>query len=801
MHVGTLGEQPRTSAHDADIAALRARVLITRAVSRFGLDGTDAAMVELETARGLAHDYGLGLLLLQTHLQESAIRVAQDDWRGALAALTHLEGRLDELPAVERCSALLNRGLASVSLHDLDRGRADLEAALAIAVREGLTIQEYKARHNLGCVAWFAGDIPRALGLMAIAAAMPVQITRARGFVDQGRVLLDAGLLDEAEAVLGHALDAARRERHTLELGQVHLDLAQSALLRDDPAQARHHATLAKRAFRRVQAQTRADDVALFVAAIDVGRGLRLRQAAATALPHLTDAPTSSRERLAERITVDVSLARGDLARAVTGLRRLRTSPQASLSVRLHEWLLDARLAMVQRGPTAARRVLTAAAAELAHGQGTIHSLEVRAALAFHARRLRDLDVCWAAESGSAAELFDSVERWRAVSHRSPALLAPEDAQTRELLAELRQLRLDPTERRTDRVTALEARIGARVRTLSSAVTTTPPPPAVTAEEMIGALARREAVLVSFHVEAGLLVRIIATSDGFTSTTIGEVAAIREAAATAAADLDATAHTGAALRPMIERASAQSRAHLDALLLGDHVPPGSVVIVPTTALMAVTWRALPSLAGRPVVVAPSATQWCQELPRVESATVVALGGPDLPLAASEVAAVTAAWQQAAGASARRVERATTGDLRAALSSATVVHLAAHGEHVEQNPMFSAIRLHDGPLVAHDLPRPIQAQLVVLSACDVGRSRGRAGDEPLGLAAALLALGVHTVVASTNPVRDEVAADVMAGYHSRLSRGADAATALTEASHGIRGGEAFAVYGANWTAPH
>jgi hypothetical protein len=61
--------------------------------------------------------------------------------------------------------------------------------------------------------------------------------------------------------------------------------------------------------------------------------------------------------------------------------------------------------------------------------------------------------------------------------------------------------------------------------------------------------------------------------------------------------------------------------------------------------------------------------------------------------------------------------------------------------------------------------------------------------------------VHTVVASTNPVRDEVAADVMAGYHSRLSRGADAATALTEASHGIRGGEAFAVYGANWTAPH
>ena len=49
-----------------------------------------------------------------------------------------------------------------------------------------------------------------------------------------------------------------------------------------------------------------------------------------------------------------------------------------------------------------------------------------------------------------------------------------------------------------------------------------------------------------------------------------------------------------------------------------------------------------------------------------------------------------------GATARRSEAA------AALSSARLVHLAAHGTHQAENPLFSSIRLVDGPIFAYEL---------------------------------------------------------------------------------------------------
>jgi len=143
--------------------------------------------------------------------------------------------------------------------------------------------------------------------------------------------------------------------------------------------------------------------------------------------------------------------------------------------------------------------------------------------------------------------------------------------------------------------------------------------------------------------------------------------------------------------------------------------------------------------------------------------------------------------------------AVASDVRHALSSASVVHLAAHGHHVDQNPLFSSLDLGDGPVFAHELTAPLAAELVVLSACDVGRSRGRVGDEPLGLAAALLSLGVQCVVAATNPVHDDVAAAAMAELHQRLASGADVATALRDTAAQVPGAEAFCAYGNTWKA--
>jgi CHAT domain-containing protein len=76
-------------------------------------------------------------------------------------------------------------------------------------------------------------------------------------------------------------------------------------------------------------------------------------------------------------------------------------------------------------------------------------------------------------------------------------------------------------------------------------------------------------------------------------------------------------------------------------------------------------------------------------------------------------------------------------------------VAAHGVHQPENPLFSSIRMVDGPVFAHELEQAARApEHVVLSACEVGLATIRPGDEPLGLASVLLHLGTRSVVAGS-----------------------------------------------------
>ena len=174
----------------------------------------------------------------------------------------------------------------------------------------------------------------------------------------------------------------------------------------------------------------------------------------------------------------------------------------------------------------------------------------------------------------------------------------------------------------------------------------------------------------------------------------------------------------------------------------------------------------------------------------------------LPRARDEVDAVARAWGRHTGVGSVTTTPgyAADADVRSALASSSVVHLAAHGHHVDQSPLFSSLDVADGPVFAHELAAPVAAELVILSACDVGRSRGRVGDEPLGLAAALLILGVQCVVAATSPVHDVVAAAAMGDLHERLVDGTDVATALQQTARQVEGGESFCAYGSTWARP-
>ena len=89
-----------------------------------------------------------------------------------------------------------------------------------------------------------------------------------------------------------------------------------------------------------------------------------------------------------------------------------------------------------------------------------------------------------------------------------------------------------------------------------------------------------------------------------------------------------------------------------------------------------------------------------------------------------------------------------------MAGARIAHVAAHGVHQTENPLFSSLRLADGPLFAHELDQTARTpDHVVLSACELGLATVRPGDEALGLTSVLLHLGTRSVVAGVARVGD------------------------------------------------
>ena len=147
-----------------------------------------------------------------------------------------------------------------------------------------------------------------------------------------------------------------------------------------------------------------------------------------------------------------------------------------------------------------------------------------------------------------------------------------------------------------------------------------------------------------------------------------------------------------------------------------------LVLVPTGELHALPWATLSACAGRPLSVAPSAALWLRAARERQDGAgpgraALLVAGPGLVHADSEVDALAALYP---GAATLTGADAGVDAVAAALRGCDRAHLACHGSFRADNPLFSALRLADGPLTVHDVeslgagPREI-----VLSACDSG----------------------------------------------------------------------------------
>lgn len=207
-----------------------------------------------------------------------------------------------------------------------------------------------------------------------------------------------------------------------------------------------------------------------------------------------------------------------------------------------------------------------------------------------------------------------------------------------------------------------------------------------------------------------------------------------------------------------------------------------VVIAPGPRTQALPWGLLPGLRERPVSIVPSGSAWLRYRERARRAArrrprTLLVSGPGLAGAATETGVLVGHYP---GSRVLVGERATAREVLRELTRADVAHIGAHGFAPSDIPMCAGLSLVDGPLLAYDLERVRRLPaLTVLSSCEAGRSTPAASGLPLGMAAAFLARGGATVIASVLPVADGATADAMVRAHTALRSGASPAAVVAE----------------------
>jgi len=779
--------------------ALAARLLMSLAHFESEQGRTGYGLHLLDRAEPLAAASDRGVLLSQRGLLNMRA------WRGdaALRLLDEAAAMLQDYPDPSYLArTLLNRSFLHLNTGDVRRARADLVGCERVSAEHGLSLMAAKAVHNRGYCELLAGDLPAALQLFNSAAeryrqqapsALPVLA------MDKARALLAAGLAGEAARELDGAIDAFRRQRLDQDRAEAELARSQAALATGDLAGARRWAAAAMRRFRR-----RGNHACASLAELT-----RLR---ARALSPGSPAPIAAEAQLiAARLRGcglpgDASVADLIAARALVAAGRPGEARQRIAATRRHGQVISMEASLLRR----------LAKAELAQREGSSGAAltELRAGLALvHARRARlgslDLQTGIAAlgadlaaaglrlalERGSASLVFAWLERSRAQAFRVRPVRPPSDPRAALVLAELRQLsylirRAEMDGHRDPARIARRAELLREIREHSwTAGGQGGAPAPLRLIDVIGALAETGQSMACLLIHEGQLRAVLVSGGQARLVGLGSYEVAAEATRRLGADLDMLA--GRRLPARLEAVVRESVQQQTEILAAEIIAPlrpsltdAGLVVVPTRALASVPWGLLPGLRGYPVTVSPSASTWLAASRRGRAAPddgrpPVLVAGPDLRHAAREITEI--AW---AYPGCRRLlpEAATVGATLRALDGAPLAHLAAHGHHDYENVLFSRLDLADGPLMAYDIQGLSAApRQVVLSACDVGRTVVRPGEEILGFTAALLYAGTSTVISSVSRVADDMAMSMMSAYHRALTAGARPAEALGQAA--------------------
>lgn len=785
---------------DAEVLAVITRTFVTEAAPLFDVTGDLArALTLLDRADELAQEVGSEALAARVAGQRALVTLRSGNTHGALALFDSAVSRIEGAEPRDKARILMNRGVLHLEHADLERAEADLTRSVGFAEEADDPRLAAMAQHNLGYVAFLAGRIPTAIAAYERAAETFPGGPHPTMQLDHARALREAGLVRDADAILARSGQRLHRERIFQDLAETELVRAECALAEDDLRQARAFASSARRRFARrdnLRWLRKAELLLLrceWAALEDRATSRRaLLGIAARAAELAAACRTEGRPdlaRLAELLEAECRLRAGAEVAAVPRVR-----PMDPLGTRLHVRKVRA-LAARRRGDDAramaeVRRGLT----ELAAYQSELGSFDLRTASAIHGVALAQVGLDVATERGTAAAVLATVEQSRAISTQLPAVRPPADELTARLVGRLRQVEeearglegdpaaLEQAARLRSRATSLQRDIRARAWQLEGERGLAPAPPRLT---QVRAAARSTgSVFVSYARHRGAWLAVVVGPGGAEVVDLAPIAGVADLVRRVRADLDALAlpQLAAPIATAVLASLGSCLRRLDGLLLAPLRVDGDTLVLSCSGPLSVLpWTLLPSRAGLPTVVTPAAATWLRtraEPGRTVRPTVVAVAGPGLRRAEQEAAEISRTWTDGGllvGAG------ATTAAARSALASSDLLHVAAHGQHRADSPLFSSLRLADGPLYAYELDAGAGiAPCVTLSACEAGLATLRPGDEGLGLTHVLLNLGARSVVAGVARVRDDVAAETMTRVHASMAAGLDSATALARA---------------------
>ena len=718
------------------------------------------------------------------HSQQALILSRMGDASAALESFGTGIAMLSD--PVEVAKALTNRGMVHVGQGAGQLAAADFTRAVELFERAGHTVGAAMAEHDLGCADLLRGDLVSALAHMdrvrpILLPLSPVGVAMTNQ--DQAEVLMAAGLTRRGLAVLDEVARTFGNHHLRQRRGEAELTIARASLARD-PERALVAARAARARFDRV----RTPSWRLKAEALVHGAEVRLGRTRPSLVPRGDDLAAELDALELRWWAIDIRLdsalvvlRRGDQDEARRRLRALRVPRTAPLAVRLRD--RDVRAALAERNgrPAAALGHLRRGLADLHEWQSSFGSLDLQTMVTGHGRRLAVRGLRVASRSRSPRVLFEWSERARMLASRVQPVRVPRDEEVVADLAELRTLAAKEQATREDR--AREAELRQRVRerawrTRGSGAYDEPMPLA----DLQRALGAR-AALVAHVVTSESVVALVVTSTGAMTRDLGPTAALESLLGGLLPGLDmAAAHLPDSFARTVRAESTNRLMRLDELLLAplaDDLGDRQLVLTPSVLLSAVPWTLLPTNRGRPVIVAESATSWAArtETP-LRSGSAGFVAGPRVPQAESEINAASKVWPgsqvlHGAEASAEAVSR-LAGEV-------DVLHVSAHGRHSSENPLFSGFELADGPWFGYDIDQLDRVpDVVLLSACEVGRSTLRGGEELIGMTAAWLHAGARCVVASAAAINDEVAHDVLVRVHEGLADGHRPAAALARA---------------------